>query len=145
MNIFISDIKEYFRNIRSKVYDIIVLDVYDKEGMSDSIRGFSFMNACKSRLTENGVLIVNLWSEPEKIYKKMVYNIFKCFKSQAMILPVADRSNHIAIGINQPIRTFQDQILRKKSHQLEQDFQIGMADLFTSLCSRNKLLMASLP
>jgi spermidine synthase len=143
LNIFISDIKEYFRSIRTKTYDIIVLDVYDKEGMSGSIRGFSFMNACKSRLTENGVLIVNLWSEPELIYKKMVYNIFKCFKSQAMILPVADRSNHIAIGINQPVRTFQDQMLREKSHQLEQDFQIGMPDLFTNLYSRNKrLLMA---
>jgi spermidine synthase len=141
LNIFISDIKEYFRTIRSKVYDIIVLDVYDKEGMSDSIRGFSFMSACQSRLTENGVLIVNLWSEPEQIYKKMVYNIFKSFKSQALILPVADRSNHIAIGINQPVRTFQDQILRKKSHLLEQEFQIDMPDLFTRLCSRNKRLL----
>ncbi len=140
LNIFISDVKEYFRTIKTKLYDIIVLDVFDKEGMSDSVRGFSFMSTCKSRLKENGVLIINLWSEPEQVYKKMVYNIFKCFKSQAMILPVADRSNHIVIGINQTGINFQDHLLREKSHHLEQIFKIGMADLFSSLCSCNKRL-----
>lgn len=140
LNIFICDIKEYLRTVRANTYDIIVLDAFDKEGMSDSIMGFSFMNACKSRLNENGVLIVNLWSEPQQTYKKMMYNIFKCFKTQAMILPVSERSNHIAIGINQPNRKYQDHLVQKKSHQLEQIFQIGMTELSSSLCCCNKRL-----
>ncbi len=108
--IYICDVKEYFHTTKANCYDIIVLDVFNKDGLSDSIKGFSIMNVCKSRLKENGVLIMNLWSEPDQLYKKMVYNISKCFKSQAMILPVVDRSNHIVIGINQPGRRYQGQV-----------------------------------
>jgi len=143
LNIFICDAKEFFRSVKTNTYDIIVLDVYDKEGMSNAIRAYSFMSACQSRLNENGVLIVNLWSEPQQVYKKMVHNIFKCFKTQAMILPVSERSNQIVIGINQPDRKYQDDLLREKSHHLEQTFQIGMTDLSSSLCRCNKRLIMS--
>ncbi len=141
LNVFICDIKEYFRRV-AKTYDVILLDVFNKDGLSDSIKAFSFMNVCKNRLKPGGVLITNLWSEPDKIYKKMVYNIFKCFKSQAMILPVSDRSNHIAIGINQPDCTYKGIQLKKRSRILEQAFQIGLPELCSSLCQNNQRLFA---
>lgn len=142
LNIFICDIKEYFRTVTAKCYDLIVLDVYNKDGLSDSIKAFSFMNVCKSRLKPGGVLVVNLWSEPEKIYKKMVYNIFKCFKSHALILPVTDRSNHIAIGINTPGRKYDSELLQKKSRILDQAFQIGLPELCSNLCEYNQRLLS---
>jgi len=141
LNILICDVKEYFRTAKEKCYDIIVLDVFTKDGLSNSIKGFPFMNVCKSRLNENGILIMNLWSEPDRLYKKMVYNVYKCFKSQAMILPVVDRSNHIVIGINQPGRRYQEPVLRKKADILEKAFHISMPDLCSRLCELNQRLM----
>jgi len=138
LNIFICDIKEYFRTSKKKTYDIIVLDVFNKDGIADSIKGFSFMSICQSRLNDNGVLIINLWSEPEQIYKKMVYNIYKSFKTQVMILPVADRSNHIVIGINRPGLRYQEHLLKKKALLLDAVFQVGLPELCSRLCNLNK-------
>lgn len=141
LNVFICDIKEYFRKARTKTYDVILLDVFNKDGLSDSVKAFSFMNVCKNQLNPGGVLITNLWSQPDKTYKKMVYNIFKCFKSQVMILPVTDRSNHIAIGINQAGCRYKHSQLIKRSRILEQAFQIGLPELCTSLCEHNGRLL----
>lgn len=143
LNIYICDIKEYFRTAKAKNYDLICLDVFNKDGLSDSVKAFSFMNVCRSRLNPGGVLVVNLWSEPEKLFKKMIYNIFKCFKSQAMILPVADRSNHIAIGINQPGQKYADEQLKKRSRILEQALHVGLPELCDSLCELNQRLLKS--
>lgn len=141
LNIFICDVKSYFRTAKSKYYDLILLDVYTRDGLSDTVKSFSFMDGCRSHLNPGGLLIANLWSEPEKIYKKVLYNLFKCFKSQVLVLPVPDRSNHIAIAINQTGRQYRDSQLMKRSKILEPAFQIGLPDLCTSLCQFNQRLL----
>jgi len=141
LNVLVCDIRTYFRKVKTRSYDMIFLDAYNREGLSDSIQTFSFMNTCMEHLNPDGVLVANLWSEPEALYKKMVYHIFKRFRSQAMILPVAERSNHIAIGLKQPGWKYTEDQLMKRSRLLEPVFQIGLPELCSVLCENNRPLL----
>jgi len=142
LNIFIADIKDYFRYRRSTSYDLIILDVFDQNGMSESARGFTFLNTCQSRLCDNGVIIMNLWSEPKEEFRRMTDSLFRCFKNQVMILPVSDRSNQIGIGIKRSGGKIPEPYFRKRSEKLEVNFNIGLPALFSDLYSENTRVFA---
>ncbi|MCP4754670.1 MAG: spermidine synthase [Proteobacteria bacterium] len=141
LNIFIADAKEFIRKIRSKTYDMIILDVYTQFGMSDSIRGYPFINACKNRLNPNGIININLWSEPETVFKNMVSGVSACFNNLALQLPVADRTNHIVFGLNRSKFEPSQTQLKKRSQVLEKAFNIGLPDMFDRLCDLNPYLL----
>jgi len=134
LTIYISDIVNYFKSSRIKTYDLIVLDAFDQHGMSDSIKGVTFLNACRKRLNPGGILVVNLWSEPDTIYKTMTRQIFRCFDHQALLLPVAERSNQIVLGVNRlSSQPWDWRLMAKRAALLEPRFKIGLPQLLETL------------
>jgi spermidine synthase len=129
LSVFIADIRDYLKTSRLKTYDIVLLDVFDQHGLSDSIKGYAFINACKKRLNPDGLLIVNLWSEPEMTFRRMVSSIYQCFSKQALLLPVLDRSNQVVIGINRVPKSRVDwKRLSRQAVALEERFHINLPE-----------------
>jgi spermidine synthase len=138
VNLFIADIRDYLRASRLKTYDIVMLDVFDQNGLSDSVKGYTFISECKNRLNPGGLLVINLWSEPEATFRLMATSIYRCFLNQAFVLPVSDRSNRIVIGINRdPSFRIDWDALFVRSALLEERFQIGVPESLSMMYQLN--------
>lgn len=137
LNIVICDVKKFFQKKNVKSYDIILMDVFDRNGMSMAIRGFPFINACKNRLNKEGCVAINLWNQPDTFFKYIIKDIQTCFHDQMLHLPVADRTNHIVFGLNQGNIKSLRKHLRKKSRELENKFRIDLPDLCDQLYKHN--------
>ncbi len=137
LNIFQDDGFDYIKNENQSLYDMIVVDAFNENGISDKVSRFSFLRDCKNALFKNGILVVNLWSEPKDIYEKTVYYIHKCFAGQILMLDVRERTNRIVFGINQQESIHSQAYLKEKAEVLEKKIHVGLPALFRKLCIQN--------
>lgn len=98
ISVFIADAKEFLAKQKSTQYDLIFIDVFDEQGMSDSVTGFTFFNRCRNLLARDGWVVFNLWYHPESLHQTMVYYIKKAFYHQILEIPSSCETNHILFG-----------------------------------------------
>ncbi len=60
-NVYCEDAR-YFINSTNASYDLIFADLYLADGMDEIQLSDAFLEHCQQRLTENGILVVNFWS-----------------------------------------------------------------------------------
>ncbi len=137
LKVYIGDAVDIVKNLKPESYDMIILDAFTQFGMADSITRFSFMNNCKNLLNEKGIIDINLWSKPKAVFKIMKNNLKKCFNNQVMVIPVKEKANLIAFGLNQPEVKFSYQYLRKQSIKLETRFSLRLPEMLTSLYKKS--------
>lgn len=141
INIYLNDARDFVSQINDNRYDMIFVDIYDQNGMSDSAKSKSFIQDCKDSLNMGGVLIMNLWSEPKKEIKKVVKNIFKSFDNRVLLLPVSERSNKIVFGLNQPEIVFSESALLQKARVLDRKLKIDLIRKLNRLIEANPKMM----
>ncbi len=137
LKVHIGDAVDIVKNLKPDTYDMIVLDAFTQFGMADSITSLSFMNNCKNLLNEKGIININLWSKPKEVLKMMNNNLNTCFNNQSMIMPVKEKANLIAFGLNQPEIKFSYRHLRKQSIKLENRFFIRLPEMLNTLYKKN--------
>jgi spermidine synthase len=69
LNVFPEDAEQYMSGLRGET-DLILADVYNDDGMEDLQLCPSFLRDCFNALSQNGVLVLNLWDQGKGSHPK---------------------------------------------------------------------------
>ena len=99
-----------------KKFDAILVDGFDKGGRAGVLDTQPFYQACRSRLSDNGLLAVNLLGH-SRGFKASTERIASAFDGRALVLPSCSSGNTIAFATDgDPV----DVALEQLKHRAEQ-------------------------
>ncbi len=105
-------------------YQLLFLDAFDHDGMAPSLCNPAFFDACKSVLTDDGILVLNLWSSDKALFDKISWWIGQSFNWRMLFLPVPGRGNIIGFAFAEKVPHFTIKDLRQRAKDLEALYQI---------------------
>ncbi|WP_432723669.1 fused MFS/spermidine synthase [Jeongeupia wiesaeckerbachi] len=77
--------------------DFIVMDAYSATGIAPPLATTEFFAACRDRLSDNGVLAVNLWGS-DKRFQQYCERLSGVFDGHLVLLPARQKGNVIAFA-----------------------------------------------
>ncbi len=87
----------------SRNFDMIIVDAFDESGPAVSLLERDFLNACRKRLNENGVFIINLWHSPAHNFHALYSSIQDAFENNTLKLLLTESyRNAVAFGFKNP-------------------------------------------
>jgi len=97
MQIFVDDASRFLRNQngRYQQYDLILIDAFNHDGVSESIKSFEFFEYCFERLKNKGIMATNLWDNKNDHAREINQTMEHIFSNNVLNLPVPDRGNLI--------------------------------------------------
>ncbi len=107
-----------------ELYDLIVIDAYDAEGMAPEVSSAGFFDNCRTLLCSKGMLIINLWATDKPLLEQVTWHLERSFAERLLFLPVRTRGNIIgfAFGPQKPKPDLK--ALQTKARDLEQRYQL---------------------
>lgn len=122
---------------QSKQHDLIMIDAFDAEGMAETIQGEGLFSACKALLTDQGLLVINLWGTNHELFKQLTWELGNTFDWKFLILPVRGRGNVVVIAFAEGVETFSMKALRMRAKQLDEQYQIEFLDFLKDIKRNN--------
>ena len=84
-------------------YDYVLVDGFDPKARAGALDTEPFYRALRERLTENGLVVVNLFGR-SRGYKASLERIFRAFDDRALAFPSCDSGNVVAFAaVGEPI------------------------------------------
>lgn len=80
-------------------YDLILIDAYNDTGMDDQMGEGSFLRDCRSLLSDDGLLAINLWGRDQPRYGQAHRSLQSCFGAKPLLLPSEGTTNIIALAL----------------------------------------------
>jgi spermidine synthase len=105
-------------------HDLILVDAFDHQGMAQAVTQMAFFDSCKSLLTPNGLLAMNLWGSDKALFAQIAWNLQQAFEDRVLFLPVRGRGNVIALAFNEKIHQPSLKELKIRARQLEAAYQL---------------------
>jgi spermidine synthase len=98
--VHVGDGRKFIETTKEK-YDLIFLDAYGPDSVPYTLATKQFLEAVKSRLTENGICVSNLWgSELNKLYASMILTHEAVFP-EVRIIKAPLSSNRVVLAFPQ--------------------------------------------
>lgn len=79
-------------------YDLIIIDAFDDEKMDPEVGRERFFDGCKTLLTSDGILLINLWGTHKAQFQEVTWNLGRVFDWRMLFLPVRKRGNVIGFA-----------------------------------------------
>jgi len=130
---FVSE--QFFSN--GAFYDLLLVDAYDHLGMSASVEGQAFFDACAGVLNADGLMSINLWGTDRPGFSQSMQRINQSFSDQTLVLPVADKGNVIGLALKQKFNVSQLKKHRDLAETLNQKFDVGLPQSLHDLIRQN--------
>ena len=92
--------EDFLENCPAGRYDLIFVDIFDKMGVCAAVSRRRFSALLQSTLRSNGVIAMNLWTQPKQLYCKTRADLQDCFGNRVMELPIAGRINRILLAVD---------------------------------------------
>lgn len=118
-------------------HDLIMIDAFDDEGMADTMQGINLFSACKALLTDEGLLVINLWATKDEQFKQLTWELGTTFNWKLLFLPVRGRGNVIAIAFAEGVDVYSMKALRARAKQLDEQYQIEFIDFIKDIKRNN--------
>lgn len=83
-------------------YDLILVDAFEAMGIADSVCSSVFFDACHQRLSDKGMMAINLWSRDRFNLDHILNYLADSFSGEMLRLPVGGKENVIALAGNLP-------------------------------------------
>ncbi|WP_435627112.1 fused MFS/spermidine synthase [Candidatus Ferrigenium straubiae] len=96
LNIVIGDGVEYMLG-SSKKFDLILVDGFDQHARAGALETLPFYQACRSRLSNDGVMAVNLLTHGRS-FKRACAQIAEAFEDRALLFPSCESGNVVALA-----------------------------------------------
>jgi len=125
-------------------HDLIVVDAYDHQGMASEVSSEAFFDGCKTLLTEEGLLAINLWGTQKDLFEQVTWNMGRVFDWKILFLPVRKRGNIIGFAFNEKAPTYSMKVLRAKAVQLEQQYHLQFPTFVRDLRRHNTPVLSRL-
>ncbi len=97
VNIVIGDGAEYVLN-NDKKFDLILVDGFDENARSGALDTLPFYQACPTRLSDDGILAVNLLGRSHG-FEASSKRIMAAFTDRALVFPSCESGNAIAFAV----------------------------------------------
>ncbi|NTV10280.1 MAG: fused MFS/spermidine synthase [Zoogloea sp.] len=81
----------------TKRWDAILLDGFDRHARAGALDTVPFYQACRARLSDNGVLTTNMFGS-HRGFKASLERLTKAFDGRALALPACDSGNVIGVA-----------------------------------------------
>jgi len=144
LNLVIGDGAEYVLNCNKK-FDLILLDGFDRLGRCGALDTLPFYQACRARLSDDGILAVNLLAR-SRGFKDSLSRITSAFDDRALLFPSCESGNAIVFAAEgSPIDlSFDD--LKENALLLKQETGLNLLPTLTRLaqartCLNNRLVL----
>jgi spermidine synthase len=121
----------------SAQHDLIMIDAFDHEGMAEAVIHTDFFDSCKTLLTDDGVLVMNLWGTNKALFSQIAWNLQQVFGDNLLFLPVRGRGNVIGFAFNRKIPPCGLKELRIRALELESTYNIEFPDFVSDLKKNN--------
>lgn len=140
LQLFYEDAGSFIRTAAAEYsgYDLIFIDAFLDLGIAYSVIGMSFFEACYERLSTEGVLSMNLWSDDRIHAKDFIDDMALSFDNQVLRLPVEGKANIIGIASRQPALKKQLKRLDERARALEQLTSVEFISLLGALRKANR-------
>ena len=144
LQVVIGDGAEYMLQ-DGKSYDYILVDGFDKEGRAGVLDTLPFYQACRARLSENGLLAVNLLGR-SRGFANSAERIASAFDDLLLIFPSVDSDNRIAFATGGETVDVSLEELAARAGQLPSETGLNLASTLPRLRDagtliRNRLLI----
>lgn len=96
IHLHIGDGADYIATLHRQ-FDLILVDGFDAKARAGRLDTLSFYLACKNRLSDNGLLCVNLLSR-RKDFSRSTALLNDAFDQRVLVMPSCDSGNAIAIA-----------------------------------------------
>jgi len=107
-----------------ELYDLILIDAYDHAGMAPEVSSETFFDNCRTLLTSNGLLVINLWGTDKDMFQQVAWNMGRMFDRRILFLPVRGRGNVIGFAFGEQMPKPSMKQLIDKAKLLEQRYQL---------------------
>ena len=97
VNVVIGDGAEYVLN-NDKKFDLILVDGFDENARSGALDTLPFYQACPTRLSDDGILAVNLLGRSHG-FEASSKRIMAAFTDRALVFPSCESGNAIAFAV----------------------------------------------
>jgi spermidine synthase len=144
VNLVIGDGAEYVLNC-NKEFDLIIVDGFDENAHTGALETLPFYQACRSRLSDDGILVVNLLTRSHG-FKATTARICEVFDDRALVLPCAESGNAIAFAAaGNPVAIDLDE-LKENAQLLKEQTGLNLLPTLTRLaqaktCLNNQLVL----
>jgi spermidine synthase len=119
-------------------YDLILVDAYTADGVAQGTSGLSFFEACRTRLTAEGVLAANLWSGDRIRLDDIINDLGDAFDGRLLRLPVEGKANVIALVTQQGKPRRELRRLDPLARDLQKTLDMEFASFLNTLRKNNR-------
>lgn len=118
-------------------HDLIMVDAFDHEGMAEAVTQAAFFDSCKTLLTDDGVLAMNLWGTNKYLFNQIAWKLQQVFSENMLFLPVRGRGNVIGFAFNEKFPKLELKQLRSRALELEKTYRLEFPDFVSDLKKHN--------
>lgn len=100
LTVYIDDIRNHLKKFSVRYagyYDLVLVDAFVNDGISDSVIDDPFFSAVYDVLKSKGILSMNLWHDNHYTYEETIAVIDATFGNHSMKLPLDDKENVITL------------------------------------------------
>ncbi len=115
---------EFIANPRQSPMDVLLVDGFDASGLPNALSTQSFYDNCHARLSEQGILMVNLWTG-NKYYPICLQRLQQSFNQQVYVLETSDLSNRVALAIKGEPPTLDSNTLHRQASALANNLPLN--------------------
>ena len=81
--------------------DVLLVDAFDRDGLSASLAGRAFLQNLIDRLSADGILVMNLAGE-KRLYTDLIDEAMEIFDDRIIVVSVDDDGNHLLFAFKNP-------------------------------------------
>lgn len=141
LKFIIGDGGHYVKQAATKAqqqYDLLLIDAFDHAAMSESIDSAAVFDACRTLLTDRGILVINLWGTNNiAAFTQTAGFLEQSFDSRVLYLPIKGRGNIIALAFAQDRWCGSYKQLLAKSKRMEEQTRIEYPVFLKALKKNN--------
>lgn len=116
----------------TRSFDYILVDGFDPEARTGPLDTLPFYQACRARLTEQGLLAVNLLGR-DKTFPASVARLGQAFDGRLAVFPSCDSGNTIAFATGGDAVDVSLDDMRARATQLKTDTRLNLLPTLTRL------------
>ena len=144
LHIEVTDGADFLGTCPEHSFDLILIDAFDSVGVHPSVQTREFHQTVRRALAPAGAVSINLWTTPGAPYQTLLRNMAEGFGGQILRLPVEQRANLVAIGLDQPRSRRELNDLHDHARRLEDRYGLEFTRQLRSLQRHNGPLMRRL-
>ena len=135
LNVVKGDGISYMVN-NNAIYDILLSDAFDEYGIPDVFTTEEYFTLCKSRLSEQGIFIINLWGSDTNT-PSYINKIKKIFNNLVLSVPSGNPGNMIVMAFKNTPNEVRIPELKDKIKLLEKKIGLELMVYFNRLIESN--------